>query len=88
MELFLSEDVSSTHATSKAQPACSDVIIQIVDDKTIKTWVTLEHPGVQHGDELSIYKLDRPNTSLDFFKGCWIRYPLVSDLLQIDPMIY
>jgi hypothetical protein len=88
VELLLSDDVS-THTTSKALPACADVIIQIVDDKTIKTWETLEHPGVQHGDERSIQELDRPNNNLDFFRGCWIRYPLVSDLLQSgNPTIY
>jgi len=56
------------------------VIVKIVDDETIELLGIAKDTGVQDGDA-AVVPIKDPRYH-HFFRGCWIRYPLVSDLLQ------
>lgn len=77
MELSNADDV--THVKKvKVPPASPGSIVRVVDDEKITEWkIDVEAGFLQPNARVVTLP-----ASLDHFSGCWIRYPLVSDLLQ------
>ena len=58
------------------------MVVQVVDDEKISVWRLGMEAGVMRLNPL-VVNIKEPGYDLKRFSGCWIRYPLVSDLLVL-----